>query len=521
MRTREEEGVGTVIDTFVVSSCSDTGLICDPQTCSVRCNSGCPSTAPCAHTLVCSCSTFNTKYVCEHLHLVLHHQHSHLQNENSTEQDHDYSTGGIPTGEHLRNNVGSRTQGIDIHSKLRENDEYHKIESKENILKPEELLDENAFQELKQATINKLGSFIACLQNKPKSLSTQKMLKDLNSYLGNYTKMPNPSKYTTVVTKVNKRKRSIMRKLKEDGKYNEDIKPNTQLTSIEINKVSKHSNSIIKDQKASIQDAKENHEINEKGHDDKAITTKHMKLIVVASPSGNSTIKSMPEMMSSNIPSDSQTYPINQALNDSKRFPLGPSKIVNADYFASDAGKRQSKQLIGLNAPRYNLLREALHVNVNEYCWCFLICSDVHVTLEALAKEFNIKEREEILEKFILAKSVWSCQKCVQSQKPLNIELMLTGYIECRVCSHWFHRLCCDNLDESQVGGNDENFIYVCETCIDLQAHTNNQSQNNDLQAQVIMTTTEDRKDSSQQQFVVLPSTVNVVDQVDFAMIYE
>ena len=102
---------------------------------------------------------------------------------------------------------------------------------------------------------------------------------------------------------------------------------------------------------------------------------------------------------------------------------------MNSDYFASDYGKRESKQIIGLNAPRYNLLREALRVNVNEYCWCFLICSNVHVTLEALAKEFNIKEREEILEKFILAKSVWSCHKCVESQKPFEIELILSGYI--------------------------------------------------------------------------------------------
>ena len=127
------------------------------------------------------------------------------------------------------------------------------------------------------------------------------------------------------------------------------------------------------------------------------------------------------------------------------------------------------------------------------------------------------KEREEILEKFILAKSVWSCQKCVQQQKSFDIELILTGYIECRVCSHWFHRSCCDNLDEIMVAGNDENFIYVCESCVNMQ----NQVQQNDLQEQqqTHVITTEQRKET--QQFVVLPSTVNVVDQVDFAMIYE
>ena len=90
MRTREEEGVGTLIDTFVVSSCN-TGLICDPlnHTCAVKCKL-CPVRAACAHTLVCSCPTFNNKYACEHLHLVLHHQ---SQQKEVNSQDHDYSTG--------------------------------------------------------------------------------------------------------------------------------------------------------------------------------------------------------------------------------------------------------------------------------------------------------------------------------------------------------------------------------------------------------------------------------------------
>ena len=504
MRTREEEGVGTVIDTFVVSSCN-TGLICDPlgQTCAVRCKL-CPPKAACAHTLVCSCPAFNTKYACEHLHLVLHHQCS--QNEVNS-QDHDYSTG----TNNLKQNkdIGYQNHSMDIRTKIQENIEHFTME-KENVSKTEELMDENDFHDLKRETTNKLASLIACLQNKPRSLATQKILKDLNSYLGNYSKMPNFSKYTTVVTKVNKRKRSIMKKLKQDGKYENDIKPNTQLTSIEISKISKYSNKIG-DQKSKTQETKEN-EDNADLSSEKPCTTKQMKLIVVSSPSVN-TIKTLSKVPSTLPPSE--TCPLNEALNESKKFPLGPSKIVNADFFASEAAKRQSKQIIGLNAPRYNLLRQALHVNVNEYCWCFLICSNVHVTLEALAKEFNIKEREEILEKFILAKAVWSCQKCVQLQKAFDIELILTGYIECRVCSHWFHRSCCDNLDETMVAGNDENFIYVCESCVNMQTQV---QQNNDLQQpQVIMT--EERKDT--QQFVVLPSTVNVVDQVDFAMIYE
>ena len=62
----------------------------------------------------------------------------------------------------------------------------------------------------------------------------------------------------------------------------------------------------------------------------------------------------------------------------------------------------------------------------------------------------------------------------------------------------------------------------MCENCVNLQTQTTPQ-QSGDVQQphQQVVVTTEDRKDPSQQQFVVLPSTVNVVDQVDFAMIYE
>ena len=519
MRTREEEGVGTVIDTFVVQTSG--ALPCDPKYCAVKCSS-CPPNAGCLHTLICSCSTYIAKSVCEHLHLVLHYQCLHPSNDELSSRDHDYSSGGATPKSRPRDLT---MPAQDIGTKCVETGEGYKTTLPQNRIIPEETLEEDAFQNLKKDTINKLGSLIAFLQNKPKSISTQRMLNDLNSYLGNYSKIPNLSKYSTVVTKVNKRKRSIIKRLKEDGKFDGEVKQNTQLTSIEINKVSKVS-SVMKD-KSDIKAAGKENRDDAENETEKLHQTKHMKLIAIASPSGNNANKTSTTMPPPIVPFHQPPFDaptLSETLNDSKKFPLAPSKIVNADYFASDYGKRESKQIIGLNAPRYNLLREALRVNVNEYCWCFLICSNVHVTLEALAKEFNIKEREEILEKFILAKSVWSCQKCVQSQKPFEIELILTGYIECRVCSHWFHRSCCDNLDENMIGGNDENFIYICENCDNLQNQTaNQQQQSSDAQAahQQVVVTTEDRKDQSQQQFVVLPSTVNVVDQVDFAMIYE
>ena len=83
------------------------------------------------------------------------------------------------------------------------------------------------------------------------------------------------SKYSTVVTKVNKRKRSIIKKLKEDGKFDGDVKQNTQLTSIEINKVSKVSN-FIKDKFDSKPIGKENRDDTE-NDSEKIHQTKHMK----------------------------------------------------------------------------------------------------------------------------------------------------------------------------------------------------------------------------------------------------
>ena len=279
MLTREEEGVGTVIDTFIVQSCN-TGLVCDPTSCAVKCKS-CPPKSACAHTLVCSCSTFNAKYACEHLHLVLHYQDQQPPNDELSSQDHDYSSGGA-TSESNQNDNKLSNQQIGLNSK--ENNEQRKSTIQESKIKQEDMLEEDAFNNLKRDTINKLGSLIAFLQHKPKSLSTQKMLKDVNSFIGNYSRIPNLSKYSTVVTKVNKRKRSIIKKLKEDGKFDGDVKQNTQLTSIEINKVSKVSN-FIKDKFDSKPVGKENRDDTENDLE-KIHQTKHMKLIAIASPSG-------------------------------------------------------------------------------------------------------------------------------------------------------------------------------------------------------------------------------------------
>jgi len=43
------------------------------------------------------------------------------------------------------------------------------------------------------------------------------------------------------------------------------------------------------------------------------------------------------------------------------------------------------------------------------------------------------------------AKEVWSCKACIC--KP-TLAGALSGFIECSICSHWFHIQCCDNIND-------------------------------------------------------------------------
>ena len=127
-----------------------------------------------------------------------------------------------------------------------------------------------------------------------------------------------------------------------------------------------------------------------------------------------------------------------------------------------------SHQLIGENSPRYNLLRVALNAPVSDFSWCALICGHYEKSLEMLAnlEDFDIDEREIILEKFILAKSLWMCKKCKSFD---SMDSMLSGYVVCKLCQHWFHRVCCDTSREDGQGQLDHAINeFVCENCVSL-----------------------------------------------------
>ena len=142
------------------------------------------------------------------------------------------------------------------------------------------------------------------------------------------------------------------------------------------------------------------------------------------------------------------------------------------------------------------IYREALHSDVNNFTWCMLVCGHLEKSLDILTHEFNFDEREAILEKFVMAKTLWSCRTCIQNESSSStttasniVEMVLSGYIECRLCRHWFHRLCCsEQLNNMEDASNDLNF--VCENCTKLfviQVQTENLTEAASLQANNIV----------------------------------
>ena len=121
------------------------------------------------------------------------------------------------------------------------------------------------------------------------------------------------------------------------------------------------------------------------------------------------------------------------------------------------------------------IFREALHSDVNNFTWCMLVCGHLEKSLDILTHEFNFDEREIILEKLVMAKTLWSCRTCMLNESSSSvaatsniIELVLSGYIECRLCRHWFHRMCCSEQLSNMEDNNSNDLNFVCENCTKL-----------------------------------------------------
>jgi hypothetical protein len=145
---------------------------------------------------------------------------------------------------------------------------------------------------------------------------------------------------------------------------------------------------------------------------------------------------------------------------------LSKNKMENVSAEKQDIiwkTKIHPNQILGADVPRHNLLRVALNASVSDFSWCALLCGHQEKNLEMFAnlQDFDINEREIILEKFILAKSLWTCKKCKDFS---SIDSMLSGFIICKLCQHWFHRNCCASESKSLQLTDD----FVCERCMSL-----------------------------------------------------
>ena len=123
----------------------------------------------------------------------------------------------------------------------------------------------------------------------------------------------------------------------------------------------------------------------------------------------------------------------------------------------TNARKFNEKQTLGSQTPRFKVLKSALNENVWDFSWWLLACTKPEESLLILSEKFNSEERDKLLEKFLLAKTVWACGKC----QNLSIDSMLSGYIECSVCCEWFHRTCCSN-DTLNETFEDQ---FTCDKC--------------------------------------------------------
>ena len=131
-----------------------------------------------------------------------------------------------------------------------------------------------------------------------------------------------------------------------------------------------------------------------------------------------------------------------------------------------------SSTALGANSTKRNLLREALQSDVSQFCWCVLIAEEVTDILDAIAVHMTVEEREEILAKMILARSVWTCKKC----SAFSLEAILAGYKECSFCTHWYHAKCLTESDDVVGEDVDDEATFVCETCVALREQNDPQT---------------------------------------------
>ena len=427
---------GVLIESNVISALRKGKLFCMDKNCQVYCdicikdstiqNISYMEGIPCAHSLSCDCTDYSKTYNCIHLHLVTKHILSHktLFQRNSLTSVYE-SKDGVIAGKSDHNYVHEQNTGIG------------KSNPTDTVTSQED-----------QDTIDSIRPCLVKLQ-KLENI-------DLNKALS--TPFQKKSDYGAEESEL---LMEAINKLTSAARYLKTFKERQGDTETKKNK--------------------EKNGLRKSGRKRKRPFLKNMCLDVIEFIDSNFPGNAKDIKLPSNKKQVNEefTTPKNASSQNENNEPCNststetPTKLVTDNFddtknLINNRTKNYPHQVIGANIPRHNLLRAALYANVNDINWCALVCGHQDKNLEMLAnlEEFDIDEREVILEKCILAKSLWRCKKCKDSS---SIESMLSGFIICKLCQHWFHRICCSDK-KHQLDQNSEHLTedYVCERCMSL-----------------------------------------------------
>ena len=430
-------------ESHVVSAFPKGKTICQQKTCQVTCEKcvkesfgNLNAIAPklvcgifhCAHNLTCICSEFNANYNCIHVHIV----NRHIMSKDSSFSE---SLAKINmSNSHI---IGSKSNHDFVHAK---NSAHSSLVQDTNVN------DDGSFSKNIRPCAVKLQKLEDIDLNKALSTPYQRDIDSESQATEEYLLEEAINKLTSAARYLRKIKEkqteiqgsennSDKRQRKSSRKRKRPIIKNMCRDTIDY--IDSNFPESIKSFREKIDKASENGDWNK-------------------SSTNIQTLSQGPQNLTSFDPKGIKT--------EGRKIKQGITQQVKE---AVSKGSAYPHQIIGPDVPRKNLLRVALKSSVNDFSWCALICGHQEKNLEMLAnlEDFDINEREIILEKFILAKSLWTCKKC----KSFNsIESMLAGFVICKLCQHWFHRACCDGGENGKSQLEHLSNEFVCESCVSL-----------------------------------------------------
>ena len=387
---------------------------------------------PCGHTLTCSCSEFNTNYNCIHIHIVSTRILSNMACSDKAKVeivDSKYVSRKL-NHEYVReNNYGT----VDSSDKgLVSTEEKHVEDVLEKNIRPcavkLQKLEDIDLNKALNTPFDKMSKDNSCTQFNENILIDQAIAK-MDSALRYLRKMKQKQNVSETYTgeEDHKGQRKSGRKRRRPFVKNmcmdviDFIESNFPEHIQDIRKQIGYSSGVFQSEASNI---------SIKGEENEAI-----KLPILVSPK--------------------------------KEKPAYNCKTDNTPLIENPATSHP-QQLIGVDMPRRNLLRVALNADVSDISWCTLLSGNLQKNLEMFLnlEEFDINQREIILKKFVQAKSLWECSKCKDFS---SLESMLSGFIICKICQHWFHRKCCSlatgEIPTSTTNTKDD---FICERCVSL-----------------------------------------------------